>query len=239
MYIKKGILLSPKGNYVPADDNYNLSRKEENNMNKSSKRIVSVFAAVVLAAAMSVSAFAADYGSAPSYSDTTSTTPSATSEEVINSIDEAVKGADPESGEVKATVEVDNTKSLVLTAETIKKLKETENGTLEIVSPKITISIDSASVNKAAKINLSSSVSNTKKSSTVKLVSKVKFGCEVKITVTSCKMSKAALEKAHAYVTVKDPETGKVTTKDLGPVELDENGYPVITATQGGEYTIK
>lgn len=208
-------------------------------MNKSSKRIVGVFAAVVLAAAMSVSAFAADYGSAPSYSDTTSTTPSTTSDEVSNSIDDAVKNADPESGEVKATVEVENTNSLVLTANTIKKLKETGDGTLEIVSPKVTISIDAASVDKAAKINLSSSVSNTKKSTTVKLVTKAKFGCEVKITVTSCKMSKAALKKAHVYVTAKDPETGKVTTKDLGPVEVDENGNPVITATQGGEYTIK
>lgn len=208
-------------------------------MNKSSKRIVSVFAAVVLAAAMSVSAFAADYGSAPSYSDTTSTSSSTTSEEVSNSIDEAVKNADSESGEVKATVEVENTKNLILTADTLKKLKKTENGTLEIVSPKLTISIDADSIKNATKINLSSSVSNTKKSTTVKLVTKSKFGCEVKITVTSCKMSKAALEKAHVYVTTKDPRTGKDVITDLGPVELDENGYPVITAKQGGEYTIK
>lgn len=208
-------------------------------MNKSSKRIVGVFAAVVLAAAMSVSAFAADYGSAPSYSDTTSTSSSTTSEEVGNSIDDAVKNADSESGEVKATVEVENTKNLILTADVLKKLKKTEDGALEIVSPKLTISIDAGSIKNATKINLSSSVSNTTKSTTVKMATKAKFGCEVKITVTSCKMSKAALKKAHVYVTVKDPKTGKDVTKDLGSVELDENGNPVITATQGGTYEIK
>lgn len=59
--------------------------------------------------------------------------------------------------------------------------------------------------------------------------SKKDFGCEVKITVTTCKMSAEKLATAHVYC---DGE-------DMGPVELDENGNPVITVTKGGEYIIK
>ncbi len=203
-------------------------------MNNISKRIVSVITAVVAAAAMSVTAFAADYGSAPSYPNTSSAEPSATTDEVKESIDAAIK----DSKEGTATVEVENTKSLVLTADTLKKLAKTD-GTLQIVSPKVTISIDAASVKNAARTNLSASVKNTKSSTTVKFATKAKFGCEVKVAVTSCKMSKAALEKAHVYVSKVDPKTGETVTTDLGPVELDENGVPVITVNQGGEYTIK
>lgn len=203
-------------------------------MNNISKRIVSVITAVVAAAAMSVTAFAADYGSAPSYPNTSSTAPSATTDEVKESIDTAIK----DSKEGTAKVEVENTKSLVLTADTLKKLAKTD-GTLEIVSPKVTISIDANSVKNAARTNLSLSVKNTKSSATVKFATKAKFGCEVKVAVTSCKMSKAALEKAHVYVSKVDPKTGETVTTDLGPVELDENGVPVITVAQGGEYTIK
>lgn len=203
-------------------------------MNNISKRIVSVITAVVAAAAMSVTAFAADYGSAPSYPNTSSTAPSATTDEVKESIDTAIK----DSKEGTAKVEVENTKSLVLTADTLKKLAKTD-GTLEIVSPKVTISIAADSVKNAARTNLSASVKNTKSSTTVKFATKAKFGCEVKVAVTSCKMSKAALEKAHVYVSKVDPKTGETVTTDLGPVELDENGVPVITVAQGGEYTIK
>lgn len=204
-------------------------------MNNISKRIVSVITAVVAAAAMSVTAFAADYGSAPSYPNTSSTAPSATTDEVKESIDSAIK----DSKEGTAKVEVENTKSLVLTADTLKKLAKTGDGTLEIVSPKVTISINADSIKNAARTNLSASVKNTKSSTTVKFATKAKFGCEVKVAVTSCKMSKAALEKAHVYVSKVDPKTGETVTTDLGPVELDENGVPVITVAQGGEYTIK
>lgn len=204
-------------------------------MNNISKRIVSVITAVVAAAAMSVTAFAADYGSAPSYPNTSSTAPSATTDEVKESINAAIK----DSKEGTATVEVENTKSLVLTADTLKKLAKTGDGTLEIVSPKVTISIDADSIKNAARTNLSASVKNTKSSTTVKFATKAKFGCKVKVAVTSCKMSKAALEKAHVYVSKVDPKTGETVTTDLGPVELDENGVPVITVAQGGEYTIK
>ncbi|MGN0602908.1 MAG: hypothetical protein ACI4I2_02935 [Oscillospiraceae bacterium] len=204
-------------------------------MNNISKRIVSAFAAVVTAAAMSVTAFAADYGSAPSYPNTPSTDTSATKEEVDKSIEDAIKDV---KGEGTAKVEVENTNKLVLTAATLKKLAKAD-GTLEIASPKMTLTIDASTIKNATRLNLSASVKNSKSSTTVKFASKAKFGCEVKVAVTSCKMSKKALEKAHVYVTKKDPKTGKTVTTDLGPVEVNEDGVPVITVTQGGEYTIK
>ena len=207
-------------------------------MNNISKRIVSTITAVVAAAAMSVTAFAANYGSEPSYPSTSPVAPSAPSNEVEESIENAINNSEADKEEGTATVEVENTDALVLSAKTVKKLKGTEDGKIEIVSPKVTISIDAESIEKAAKINLSSTVKNTSNSSTIKFNSRGSFGCEVKITLTDCKLSKAALKKAHVYRTVKNPSSGKTVTVDLGPVELDENGNPVIIATAGGEYTI-
>ena len=241
-------------------------------MNNRFKKIASAVIAVAAIAAMSVSVYAADYGSAPSYSDSSSSQPSAPAGEVNNAIDNAVEevpvsdkvenaiddvindvdlgtedDSDSESSSTGtegakapvATVEVKNTNKLVLNAGTVKKLAATEKGTLEIVAPKATISVDASTIKKVSKIDLSMSVKSANNSTRVVMKSDAKFGCEVKITVTDCKMKPAALKKAHVYVTKVDPKTGKKVTEDLGLVELDENGNPVITATQGGEYTIR
>lgn len=235
-------------------------------MNNRFKKIACAIVAVAAIAAMSVSVYAADYGSEPSYSDSSSSQPSAPAGEVNNAIDNAVEEApvsdvvdnaldtvindvdlgDSASGDseeakapVVATVEVKNTNKLVLNASTVKKLTQTDDSVLEIVAPKATISIDSASISKVKKVDLSMSVKSASNSTRIVMKSSAEFGCEVKITVTSCKMKPSTLKKAHVYVTKVDPETGKKVEEDLGPVEIDENGNPVITATQGGEYTIR
>lgn len=241
-------------------------------MNNRFKKIASAIVAVAAIAAMSVSVYAADYGSNPSYSDSSSSKPSAPAGEVNNAIDNAVEEApvsdvvdnaidnalndvdlgdsdsssestsgDSEAAKapVVATVEVKNTNKLVLNASTVKKLAKTDNGVLEIVAPKATISIDSASISNVKKVDLSMSVKSASNSTRIVMKSSAEFGCEVKITVTSCKMKPSTLKKAHVYVTKVDPETGKKVEEDLGLVEIDENGNPVITATQGGEYTIR
>ncbi|MGN0691262.1 MAG: hypothetical protein ACI4K7_02820 [Oscillospiraceae bacterium] len=236
-------------------------------MNNRFKKTAGAIVAVVAIAAMSVSVYAADYGNNPSYSDSSSTQPSAPAGEVNNAIDNAVEEASVsdkvedalndvdlgesdsssestsgEAGEAKApvaTVEVKNTNKLVLNASTVKKLAKTENGVLEIVAPKATISIDATSIDKVKKIDLSMSVKSASNSTRIVMKSDAQFGCEVKITVTNCKMKPATLKKAHVYVTKVDPETGKKVEEDLGLVELDENGKPVITVTQGAEYTIR
>ncbi len=227
-------------------------------MNNRFKKIACAIVAVAAIAAMSVSVYAADYGSEPSYSDSSSSQPSAPAGEVNNAIDNAVEEApvsnvvdnaldtvinsgDSEEAKapVVATVEVKNTNKLVLNASTVKKLTQTDDSVLEIVAPKATISIDSASISKVKKVDLSMSVKSASNSTRIVMKSSAEFGCEVKITVTSCKMKPSTLKKAHVYVTKVDPETGKKVEEDLGPVEIDENGNPVITATQGGEYTIR
>ncbi|MGN0695390.1 MAG: hypothetical protein ACI4J5_01345 [Oscillospiraceae bacterium] len=175
----------------------------------------------------------------------------AVNDEVESAIDNAINNVDlgdnssstsESTEEVKApvaTVTVKNTSKLVLNASTVKKLATTENGTLEIVAPKATVSIAAESIKKVAKIDLSMSVKSANNSTRIVMNSDAKFGCEVKITVTTCKMKPSTLKKAHVYVTRIDPETGKKVEEDLGPVELDEDGNPVITVTQGGEYTIR
>lgn len=196
---------------------------------KGIKKLVGAYVAVIATAALAVTAFAADYAFVPVFSGDTSTTVSVTTETVASAIDSAV-AVDTAAGDSKAaTVEVNSVAQLTLNPSVLRKLDKTEDTVLKIVSPKVTISIDSSKITKARKVDLSMKMSNSAKKTVIKMRSRKDFGCEVKITVTSCKLSAAALKAAHVYC---DGE-------DLGPVVLDENGLPVITVTKGGTYEIK
>ena len=194
---------------------------------KGIKKLVGAYVAVIATAALAVTAFAADYAVVPVFGGDTFNTVSVTTEAVSSAIDSAVA---VDTADAKAaTVEVNSVAQLTLNPSVLKKLDKTEDTVLKIVSPKVTISIDSSKVTKARKVDLSMKMSNSSKKTVIKMRSRKDFGCEVQITVTSCKLSAAALKTAHVYC---DGE-------DLGPVELDENGLPVITVTKGGTYEIK
>ena len=194
---------------------------------KGIKKLVGAYVAVIATAALAVTAFAADYAVVPVFGGDTSNTVSVTTEAVSSAIDSAVA---VDTADAKAaTVEVNSVAQLTLNPSVLKKLDKTEDTVLKIVSPKVTISIDSSKITKARKVDLSMKMSNSSKKTVIKMRSRKDFGCEVQITVTSCKLSAAALKTAHVYC---DGE-------DLGPVELDENGLPVITVTKGGTYEIK
>ena len=186
---------------------------------KGIKKLVGAYVALVATAALAVTAFAAEYAVVPVFSQDASTPVSVTTEAVTEAI----------SGSGAATVEVKSVAQLTLNPAVLKKLDKTSGAVLQVVSPKATISIDSSKITKARKVDLSMKLSNSSTKTTIKMRSKKDFGCEVKITVTSCKLSAAQLKTAHVYC---DGE-------DLGAVELDENGLPVITVTKGGTYTIQ
>lgn len=205
-------------------------------MKNGMKRTLSAAIAVLTTAALAVTAYAADYAQAPSFSETPQESVSVKTDDISNAIDQAVAidvDTDDDSSEAEekkvATVEVKSTNNLAISPSIMKKLDKSEDTVLEIVSPKAVISIDSSTITKARKIDLSMKVYGTSSRSVVKMKSKKNFGCEVKIAVTSCKLSANKLAKAHVYC---DGE-------DLGPVELNEDGVPVITATKGGTYEIK
>ena len=195
---------------------------------KGIKKLVGAYVAVIATAALAVTAFAADYAVIPVFSGDTSATVSVTTEAVSSAIDSAV-AVDTAADAKAATVEVNSVAQLTLNPSVLKKLDKTEDTVLKIVSPKVTISIDSSKITKARKVDLSMKMSNSTKKTVIKMRSRKDFGCEVKLTVTSCKLSAAALKTAHVYC----------NGEDLGPVELDENGLPVITVTKGGTYEIK
>ncbi len=207
-------------------------------MRNSSKKIASAVIAITMVASMSVTAFAADYGVVIPVSSSASSATPVTEEAVESAIEEAIGASDADEADSAdskedapkvATVTIASTKNLSVKPSILKTLAKSENTVLEYVAPKATISIDSSTIKKARKIDLTMQVVNSKSKTTIDMRSKKSFGCEVKITLTKCKMSKAKLKAAHVYC---DGE-------DLGPVELDENGNPVITVTKGGEYTIK
>lgn len=185
---------------------------------KSVKKIVSIVCAFVMTASVAVTAFAADYAQPVGpIAPTEPTTSTVSATEVKDLAD---------NGTVAVNV---SSSRLVIKPSTLKTLAAKDDAAIEFVSPKTTITIESDSVKKVARIDLSMKVTNSASRTRIKMKSNKEFGAEVKITVTSCKMSAKALAKAHVYC---DGE-------DLGPVELDENGKPVITVTKGGVYEIK
>ena len=186
-------------------------------MKNSLKKIVSMALAVVTTFAVSVTALAADYKVAPTFPANIPST-SVSSSEVKNAISAG-----------SATVTVASERSITLGASVMKKLANSEGKTLTIESDDVTISIESDSVTNVKKVNLSMKVINTENKTTIRMKSKAELGCEAKIVVTTCKMSAEKLANAHVYC----------DGVDLGPVELTEEGYPVITVTKGGVYTIK
>lgn len=190
-------------------------------MRKGMKRIVSAVIAAVSAATLALTALAADYTSAPIFPSTPSQTTSVSTSELKETVSAAAKGE-------TATVTVSSVKTLSLTSSVIKALDKADS-VLKIEAPKAEIEIDASTITKVRKVDLSMKVYSSAKRAVVDMRSKKDFGCEVKITLTKCKMSAERLAKAHVYC---DGE-------DLGPVELNEDGLPVITVTKGGKYEIK
>lgn len=200
-------------------------------MRKTAKRIVSAVIAVATVMSVALTASAADYAQPPAYTPTTSQGVSASTETVSTAVKDAVKDAvagSDKSG--TATVTVTSTNNLKVNATVIKELAKNGNSTLEIVSPKATISIDASKIKSVKSLNLTAKISNSANRSKIVIGKNNKsFGCEVEITLTQCKLSLAKLKKAHWYL---DDE-------DMGPVTLNEKNQPVITLTKSGTVVVK
>lgn len=195
-------------------------------MKKYTKKLTCIILSVAAAAVLTVAAFAAEYASAPSFSDKPSQSTNVTTGALNNAISDAVKD---DSGVAVATIEAASTKNITLSANVMKALAKKENVILSIETKEVTLEIDASTVKNTKKVNLSMDVKNTNKKTVIDFRSNAEFGCEVKVIVHNCLLSEKQLEKAHVYC---DGE-------DLGPVEIDENGFPVITVTKGAKYEIK
>ncbi len=195
-------------------------------MKHGMKKALSAAIALMTTATLAITAYAMNYQINPSYSSSNSASVSVSTETIKDAVDNAV--SEEEGGSV-ASVEVKSTVSLPVSSSIMKSLSKSEDEILEIVAPKATMTIDSSTITKVRKVDLSSKIYSSKSRAVVRFRSTANFGCTVKITLTDCKMSKAALAKAHVYC----------GDEDLGPVELDEDGNPVITVTKGGKYEIK
>lgn len=189
-------------------------------MKKGMKRFISAVLATMTAATLALTAFAADYAAPPVFTDTPSQTVSVTTSELKEALSDTSEGT--------VTVNANSVKTLSISASVLKNLDKADS-VLEIVSPKATVSIDASTIKKTRKLDLSMKIYSSTKRAVVKMRSKKDFGCEVKIALTDCKLNKEKLANAHVYC----------DGKDLGPVELNEDGVPVITVTKGGTYEIK
>ncbi|MDE5991999.1 MAG: hypothetical protein K2G87_03000 [Oscillospiraceae bacterium] len=198
-------------------------------MRNTAKKLASAVIALAMTAAMSVTAYAADYALVPVFNQSTSESTPASSDEMSSAISSAVETEVDGEDKAVATVTVTSTANLAVKPSVLKDLAKKDGGVLEIVAPKVTISIDASTITKARNVDLSMKVTNSKARTIVNIKSKKNFGCEVKITLTECKLSAKKLASAHWYL---DGE-------DMGPVELDEDGNPVVTLTKGGKVEVK
>lgn len=198
-------------------------------MRNTAKKLASAVIALAMTAAMSVTAYATDYAFVPVFNQSTSESTPASSDEMSSAISSAVETDVDGEDKAVATVTVTSTANLAVKPSVLKDLAKKDGGVLEIVAPKATISIDASTITKARNVDLSMKVTNSKARTIVNFKSKKVFGCEVKITLTECKMSAKKLASAHWYL---DGE-------DMGPVELDEDGNPVVTLTKGGKVEVK
>ena len=194
---------------------------------KGMKKAISAVLTVLTTAALAVTAYAAE-GSRPLPAiPTTISTTSVATENVKDALNTAI--GEGISG--TASVTVKSTASLPISASIIKTLKASNDGVLEIKSPKATISIDAATVKKLGKVDLSSKIYSSEKRAVVEFRASAKknFNCEVEITLTNCKMSKTALANAKLY---RDGEA-------VDGLKINDAGQPVITVKTGGKYEIK
>ena len=195
-------------------------------MKKTTKRITCAALAVSAAAALAVAAFAADYASAPSFSDTPSQSTTVTSGELNSAIDSAKENAE---GIPVAVIEAASTNNITLSATVMKKLAEKEDVILSIRTDEVIIEIDGYSITNTKKVNLSMDIENTSNKTVIDFVSSADFGCEVKVIVLGCQLSEDKLSEASVYC----------NGDDMGYVDVNDDGNPVITVTKGGKYEIK
>lgn len=195
---------------------------------KGMKKVISVVLTVLTTVALASTVYAANYSSVfPSL--TTSAPETSVSSATVADAIKALVADGKISGD--ATIEVKSIASLPISSSVIKALQASKDGVLTIVSPKVTFAIDAKSIAKVRKVDLSGKIYNTANRSVVDLRAKKDFGCTVKITITSCQMSKAQLASAHLYRNGDDLGDDKI--------EIDENGNPVISVTKAGKYEIK
>lgn len=192
---------------------------------KGMKKAISAILTVLTTAALAATVYAADYGTPPSVAVPATSSSSAAADRAGDAVKAVVS-----DGKVAAeAVAVKSTNVLPVSSSVIKALQESETAVLTISAPKAKISIDAATITKVTKVDLSAKIYSSEKRAVVDFRSNKKFGCDVKVTLTNCKMSAELLAKAHVYC---DGE-------DLGAVELNDAGQPVITVTKGGKYEIK
>lgn len=195
-------------------------------MKKYTKKLTCIALAVVATAALTVAAFAAEYASAPNFSDKPAQSTNVTTGTLNDAIDDAIENDD---GVAVATIEAASTNNITLSANVMKALADKGNVILSIQTGEVTIEVDASTIVNTKKVNLSMDVRNTESKTVIDFRSSSEFGCEVKVIVNNCSLSENQLEKAHIYF----------NGEDTGPVEINEDGLPVITAVKGGKYEIK
>lgn len=213
------------------------------------KKLASILTALVMAASMSITAFAVDYATDPKYG--VATTEIAVAGSTIGAsaaqpasvvtdgyMTEALKAA------TVAPIYVSDAKAIV-TKDTIAAIKAA-NKPVTFVAPDCSISIDPAKITAVkADLDLSMTITASAAQKTVSSVTipgnsiiiapaaKGEFGAELAITISKGSLNGIDLSKAKIYYIADDG-----TVKDLGALVVAANGSVTITISHASQYVL-
>lgn len=225
------------------------------------KKILSAVCAAVLAASLGVSAFAADYSVAPSYpappsvgsssgsGSSNNYDPTATPARSDTSPEAAVGGSLSNPAELitkeyieknaeKGTPVYASYENAVVKANAMASLARTVLGKLNVVTKRYTAVINANTVTEAKDVNLAITMTKSVKYGAlfINTVQEGSFGCTVELHIPAKCYTQAKINLSEAHIYYYD-ETSR-TAVDLGEIDFDDDGYIVVSMTDGGRYVI-
>lgn len=127
------------------------------------------------------------------------------------------------------TIVANSIKKFVIDESVIKSFAECNKAVLVVNSPSMTMSINSSSVTKSAKVDLSANTYGNESRVTLEMGASGSLNCTVNVTLTDCNISSSDLAGLSLYK----------GNKKSGTFSVNYDGKPVISVSNGGQYVIR
>ena len=129
------------------------------------------------------------------------------------------------------TITLSSAKRLSLDSSVMEAFAKCKSAVMILNSPVMSVTINSSSVTKAGKLNLSTDIHGNEKRMSIDIGTSGKLSCTAVFTILDCDISSDDLKNMNLYYNNKKLE-------DVS-VGIDADGNPVITVSSGGSYVIR
>ena len=126
------------------------------------------------------------------------------------------------------TVSASSLKRFTVDESVMEAFAECKNAVLVVNTSSVKITINSSSVTKTSKLDLSANTFGKTTRTTLDMGASGSLNCTANVTLLNCDISSGDLESMNLYY----------NNKKKGKVSVDSDGNPVITVTSGGQYVI-